>query len=492
MMLFRRILFYCFLLIYLTGCPLLIFYTLGYRFDIEGDQGLVKTGAFSITTIPEGAIVRLGHRKVTQKTPAVILNLRMGQYDVLVEKEGFQPWVNQINIEAERAVVAEKIILLPKELSSKVVAQGPLKKIAIFKEGTLALAVRGDRLSDLFVLDMIKNTEYVLANADSHVFQQGEVKAIYTMPLSQVFWLWLDDSAEGRMLRVRVRFGTLEVEDWSRYFRVKPDELQWDVNAEDKVYALHDQTLTVIDLERGTVGLAGRELHGFRVCKQRVFMSQNQGVFRTDSDGLHPRSLLDDPTLAASLFEGREHLDIGVYAGGTLLFLDPNGVLFSNRLPYWISRKHIRGYVYDELKSQAAIWTDKKIGILDFSRDSFLREEAFERKIRKRWIYREGHSISQVQWAVDGTYLIFQDQKKVYLIETLNGLSLQPRFLVEADPRYPIFFSEGQGLLYYVDPETQSWMALRLIPKRELLGEAFAKSGSADERDEVEPTERVS
>lgn len=482
MMLFRKILFYCFLLIYLTVCPLLIFYTLGYRFDLSGDRGIVKTGAFSITTLPEGAEVELGNRRAPQKTPAVILNLRVGHYDVRIVKEGYQPWVNRVRIEAERAVVAEKIILLPAELKPELVSHGPFEKIVMFKEGTLALALRSPRFTDLVVLDLIKNTEYALSEGPRTFFQKGKVHTVYTVPSSSVFWFWLEDSNGGHMLRGRVRFGVLETEDFSRYFPNKPDQLQWDPSIEDKVYALRDRALTGVDLDRGSAYPVGSDLQGFRISKQRIFMSRSQGVVRTDSDGRHPRALLDDPVLAAALFAGRENLDIGVYPGGTLLFLDSRGALFSNRLPYWIARKNIRGYDYDTLSAQAAIWTEKKIGVLDFSRDSFLREEAFERKIKKRWIYRGGNAISRLQWAVDGTQLIFQDENKVYLIETQQGLEARPRFLVEADPEFPLFFSEIQGLLYYADPETHNWLSLRLIPKREMLGEAFAKTGLDVER----------
>jgi len=483
MMLFRKILFYCFLLGYLTLCPVLIFYTLGYRLDFRGDRGIVKTGAFSITTLPEGAEVKLGNRKAPQKTPAVILNLRLGPYDVCVEKEGYQSWCNHIRVEADRAVVAEKIILLPEELKPEQSDPGPFQKIELFKEGTLALAFRGPFLSDLIVLDLIKNTEYALAEGTRNLSQERKVKAVYTVPSSSVFWLWLEGDGAGRMLRGRVRFGVLEVEDWSRYFPAEPEELQWDASAEDKVYALRERSLTVIDLDRGESHLAGSDLQGFRVSKQRVFMSRGHGVVRADSDGQHPRALLDDPVLASELFAGREKLEIGVYPGGTLLFLDlEGGALFSNRLPYWIARKNIRGYAYDPLTAQAAVWTSKKIGVLDFSRDSFLREEAFERKLRKRWIYREGDEISRVLWAADGTQLIFQDAKKVYLVEAAPGLESRPRLLMEADPEKPLFFSETQGLLYYADPQTRGWMFLRLVPKRELLGDTFVKTGAGDER----------
>ncbi|MBP9866261.1 MAG: PEGA domain-containing protein, partial [Candidatus Omnitrophica bacterium] len=283
MMLFRKILFYCFLLIYFTLCPFLIFYTLGYRFDLHGDRGIVKTGALSITTLPEGAAVSLGNRRPSHKTPAVILNLRVGPYDVRIEKEGYQPWFNQVSIEAEKAVVAEKIILLPLELKPELIAPGPFKKIALFKEGTLAVILRGSQLSELMVLDLVKNTEYVLNEGALSQFQSSQVGAVYTVPASSVFWVWLEDSG-GRMLRVRVRLGVLEAEDWSRYILGKPDELQWDPGVENKLYAFRDKALSVINLDRGTSYAAGHDLQGFKISKQRIFMSRSQGVVRMDSD----------------------------------------------------------------------------------------------------------------------------------------------------------------------------------------------------------------
>ncbi len=471
MMLFRKILFYLFLLLYLIICPLLILYTLGYVYEIKGDQGLVKTGAVSISTLPEGAEVIFRDHHAAQKTPAVILNLRPGTYPVRIEKKGHVSWQNTIQVDAERATVLEKIILLPAGLQAERMAAGPFEKIIPLKDIDALLTVRGPRFSDAAVLDLEKNTEtFLAAKSETAAWAEEKVDEIYTVPESTVFWLWLKHRGGGRMVRIRFRFRAPEAEDWTRLFPDKPSQLQWDPGDENKLYVLHnDGVLTVLDLEKASVRRLAGGLQGFGVYRQKVFMVSNQGAFRADAEG-HLRPLLDDPVLAAELF--REKLDFSVRAfpGGNLIFLDSKGALFSNRLPYWIARKKMQGFDYDTLHEQAAVWSGTKIGILDFSRDVFLREEAFERKLGKRWIYREGRLISRAFWVAEGTQLVFQDGHQVFLLETAPGIEARPRLLFEADPESLLFFSESLGQLYYRDGETHALMAFRLVAKRELLG----------------------
>jgi len=482
MIFFRKILFYLFLAIYFTVTPLLIFYALGYRFDLKGSEGIVKTGAFSVNTIPEGADIQVNGKKISQKTPSVVLNLRDGDYEVRIEKENYQPWLGKVHVQPERAVVAEKIILIPVKINPETAVTGRMKRAVFFKESALViLLLENEKFSSLSVFDINRSAQVKSGSTVQPEWLDADVAEIYTSEESSLFWIRLEGSGPDRMIRGRVRFGVLEYEDYSGLFLNRPDDLQWDPNAENKVYVLRDKELSLVDLDRGRSRTIRQSLQGFRVYKQRLFISSAKGVFRCDNDGRHPRNLLDDPVLTGQLFEGREQLRIGVYAGGNLLFYDPEGALFSNRLPYWIGRKFIRGYAFDPVKSQAAIWTSGKIGVLDFSRDSFLKEEAFERKLKKRWIYENGSDIHRVIWAVDGTQLFFQDGKHVYLLEAARGLGSSPRFLVDAASEFPIAFSETQGGLFYVDTSEKNLMFLKLVPKREILSDAFAKAGLREE-----------
>jgi hypothetical protein len=108
----RKTVFWTLSLIFFIVTPTVVFYSLGYKFDLNSKKFL-KTGALSIKTLPKGANVSLGDNKLTETTPCNLRELMPQKYTLSLEKEGFYPY--QIPIEIKQAAVTDiNVVLVPR------------------------------------------------------------------------------------------------------------------------------------------------------------------------------------------------------------------------------------------------------------------------------------------------------------------------------------------------------------------------------------------
>ena len=107
----RKLFFWLMLFIFLFFTPLIVFYSLGYKFDESGKKFL-KTGAMSIKTSPWGAGIILNNGKVAETTPAIFRELLPKRYSLALQKEGFYPY--QIAVDVKPWQVSElNVVLVP-------------------------------------------------------------------------------------------------------------------------------------------------------------------------------------------------------------------------------------------------------------------------------------------------------------------------------------------------------------------------------------------
>jgi hypothetical protein len=107
----RKFFFWLMLFIFLFFAPLIVFYSLGYKFD-ESARKFLKTGAISIKTSPWGAEITLNNEKTGETTPAIFRELLPKKYSVALKKTGFYPY--QMSADVKPWQVSElNVVLVP-------------------------------------------------------------------------------------------------------------------------------------------------------------------------------------------------------------------------------------------------------------------------------------------------------------------------------------------------------------------------------------------
>lgn len=93
----RKSIFFLFLLTFIVGAPLVVLYTAGYRFNF-GTWHVQQTGVIAISTYPRSANVFLDGSAVQAKTPYVIQRLSPGSYTLTLQKDGYKPWEERVDV----------------------------------------------------------------------------------------------------------------------------------------------------------------------------------------------------------------------------------------------------------------------------------------------------------------------------------------------------------------------------------------------------------
>ena len=93
----RNGIFFVFLTIFVIGAPVIVLYTAGYRLNLTTFR-VQRTGVVAITTLPRGASVTMNNVLIAEKTPYVVQRLTPGDYDVLIQKAGYQPWAQHVTV----------------------------------------------------------------------------------------------------------------------------------------------------------------------------------------------------------------------------------------------------------------------------------------------------------------------------------------------------------------------------------------------------------
>ena len=167
----RKTLFYLFTVIYCLVCPLIILYALGYIFEPGAGRGLTKTGLIHLATLPEGATIRLEHKRFTEKTPASIAGLLPGDYRVEIFLKGHRPWTRTISVGAEKAAHFEKILLLPNVWKTELLSPDEFADLIFAGDDRFLFLSKGP-YRDLLLYDLRKNKFSSMAAEDSP-FESG-------------------------------------------------------------------------------------------------------------------------------------------------------------------------------------------------------------------------------------------------------------------------------------------------------------------------------
>ncbi len=108
----RWIVFYLSLALFFLLLPIILSYSLGYKIDYNRLK-IYKTGIIYLKSQPSGASVYMNGTISSALTPARIEELKPGEYNIEVRKEGFYPWQKILIVRPNMVTKAEEIVLFP-------------------------------------------------------------------------------------------------------------------------------------------------------------------------------------------------------------------------------------------------------------------------------------------------------------------------------------------------------------------------------------------
>lgn len=116
----RHTIFIIFIIAFLITAPLVIGYSMGYRYNFK-KQKIESVGALFLDSIPNDTKIFINQKRINKKMPAKIIDLSPSQYNVRVEKDGYYPWTKNLEIKSNETTFAQKINLFKKSESQKLI-----------------------------------------------------------------------------------------------------------------------------------------------------------------------------------------------------------------------------------------------------------------------------------------------------------------------------------------------------------------------------------
>lgn len=464
----RKILFYIFLLMYLIITPYAILYGLGYVFNPKEEMALVSTGLISISTHPKNVTALLNGQKLEEKTPSVITDLKPATYHLKLEAEGYQPWEKDIEVKAEKAAALKPVILLSQNPKIKTFSKRAYRGMAPFLVDSKILAWQGETMDTLWKIDLFFKRETHIGKeipgAASLKILNVSAKHNSSLVLFEAeqnghkgFWAY-DMERENSLLNL------------TPWVSGKPDDLIWDPKNAGHLYFLKDGKLGRVDLTKGEGHpQIASDVVGAGFRNSKLYLLKNDFSLITSNERAeNPEPLIEDKETSRKIFETNgnsffriEVLRRDLLRRDLLLFWGSAGTLITNRLPYTLVEKEVKGEIYGHESENEKIlyWTDHQIGVIDFTRDP---ESLFEKGPEKFILYEKGDDIRQAMFAFEDTHVVLADGETIYLLEAKDPAPYLLREIGRTGKKDPVIYQERSNAVFYLDAKT------RFLMKREL------------------------
>lgn len=465
----RKTMFVVFAAAYIVACPLALLYGLGYWVRPGQPKELIQTGLIYLSTAPPEATVLVGKRRYAHRTPTVIRHLPVGSYHVEVVLNGHRPWSRTIEIEAGKAVVLERILLLPATLNpSRVMAQ-PLEQLVPLAGSHTFFLLRGPTLRHVDLFDTRDETLRPLLDPAVPDADDRFISVIHMPDSPSCLIRALDSDGHERILRLDGAGGANRVTDVTVLFSEPPRQVQWDPRHDHLLFVLDHSRLWRLDAdERAMYPAIAEQVRGFGVAGHRLYLLKDDArLIETDENGRPRRVLLDDPELGRTIFGRGSLFRIVPLSEELLVFLGEHGELLGTRLPHRFVEEGVVGLLPSG-PERLLVWKRDRIGLLNFRKPAGI-EGIFERPPEVQWMFTKGRHIDQVFWAYERSHVVFQDGADVWLLETETYGRPRLTHLVAVRPRTSVMYVEETGRLYYLDAQEGRLMNLEIVPRKALL-----------------------
>ncbi len=243
---YRRLLYSAFFLIFLIVAPILALYTAGYSYNFKKNR-LEKTGILTLDSQPKKAAIYI-NGKYKSITPLRLSRLLPNNYQVEVSKEGYYPWVKEVEIKSNLTTFYKNIILFKKNLPTpKIEGNINILNITPDQEKIVYSIINNDA-EELRLLNLENNSDFLIENFDLKTYNQ-----LYFIQWSPSQNKALIKQTIGDFNKyLIVDIDTLKIKELFTITKLNFDQIYWDNQSDAYLYALRKEVLYQIDLAKNS------------------------------------------------------------------------------------------------------------------------------------------------------------------------------------------------------------------------------------------------
>ncbi len=161
----RRAIMACLILSFFILAPLVVLYTMGYRFDFT-TRSIKTTGVLNIDTLPKRATVKINDVVLDDTMPIKLFNRAPGTYTVEISADGYHTWKKDIRIESNQTTYIKGLTLFTNTPPTEIARTGLPARIFFSPNETFGIATdtqTDPNTQQIYIYDYVGPELYLIA-----------------------------------------------------------------------------------------------------------------------------------------------------------------------------------------------------------------------------------------------------------------------------------------------------------------------------------------
>ncbi|MFW0837804.1 MAG: PEGA domain-containing protein [Candidatus Komeilibacteria bacterium] len=437
-MLYKRILWISSAILFFVLAPLLIIYSLGWRYDFA-KRSLQPTGILFVKTYPQQANIYLNDIWQDDRTPWQKANLLANDYHLKITQTGYLDWQKTINVRPQQTAFVEDIVLF-KKLSPTIISEENNLQIISNNTGEIHIITgqtdQGWQMWN-FVVDH-KIWRPLLAQPINL-----PIKLISLSPNGKK--LIYETGDEIYLLNINIPQNNSRLTDLPRQWF---NDFAWHGSKDNIIYVLQKNTLLAYDITTSSAKLVASISNA-----QAYFPYQNTlyiGSEQTEDNQLLLSRYTDLKTEALpitklpaggklQLIPSQRHLSV-LDSGTNWLYLlgTDNNNFVAKVIP---NVKHATWYSRNDDK--LLYWNDNELSVYFADRDNSIL------------LTRRSQTIHNAWWHPNGAYVFYLLDKELQIIELDERSPRNEYTLATLDDQSPLLINNKGDIIFYLNESGQ-------------------------------------
>ncbi|MDX9893274.1 MAG: PEGA domain-containing protein [Patescibacteria group bacterium] len=405
---YRRLIYLSFIAAFLIIAPIISLYASGFKYNFKTGR-LEKTGIIYIDSKPKGSEIYINNEPAG-KTPKRFSRMLPESYQITVQKQGYYSWQKELEVQSGLTTFAKNIILFKQTLPiSLVEGQIIIFEISPNKE-KIFYSLDKAEMAELRLLNIKTGDDFLVAVLDKKTYNQLEF--IEWSPSQQKIVIRQLVGDFNKYLIFDV--DTLKTKDLFDITSLNFDKISWDKTNDAFLYGRRQEVLYQINLaENNTSPILSANITDFAVTNDQIFyineLANEMFLNRTTIQGREATEPQKIKLPAPSKF------NIQVGNNNFLVLLDQKtNDLFIVKSSAFETQDISQEIILQD-RAKKIIWNKNKNRLLyytDFEIWTFNPETG-----QKDLITRYGSAIDNAIWLPGNSYLIYQTENEIRIIE---------------------------------------------------------------------------
>jgi hypothetical protein len=448
----RRPLFVFFLVLFIVILPFLLTYALGYDLVAIAKGRLVRTGGVFVASTPPSARLTIDGKEQSRRTPVSVISLPVGVHAATLQLAGFRPWVRPVRVKPGEVTVVEDALLIPQKWQQKLIASSAFSDLYPQPIGPYLLFRRSQRLRDLWLYDT-RADQIVQPALSGPVPGTAIVRSLHTEPSSTSLLLEVTVGTTRKVLRGKILWPSLLLQDVTRLFPGPLDSVQWSPQDADTIFVTRGDRLYRVQVRAGTSrAYAGRSVAGFTLEGRTIYaVDQRMGLWKLDAGNGEWQALHAFDAQLAGLPD-RSEVSLSVPTPDFIVVQGAGGQLFAGWPTVPFSVSGVRGFQAAPSQGRLLAWQKSWMAVASLVPPADTAHPL--PAVSTEWIPSRGGSITQAWFVYGVTHVLYHGGDQVTLHAPSHDGKDFSYWVATVQDGTSAWFSDETGRVYYIDGAT--------------------------------------